>query len=285
VSTSDDIASAYVRRLAGGTDPGRRDLLARECARALTSVQPQDLPPRALMQVIGSPDAEHFLLSMRAYFPELTVRCRIPTSAHVLDIGCGAGRLALPFAQYLDDQGALWGVDVWQEGVEWCAAHITSAARTSFRTLSIENNYYFEALRPEVRNSVDLGFIPDGSLDLAYAISVFSHLRYQDLDGYLRELRRTLKPDGLAYLTGFVMDRYFGAYRTATGLFGEVDQVAPGQFLAYSGQDTFSAFDMATWMRAVQDNGLYALCFETGEWADKPGSRLYQDLFILGRVV
>jgi SAM-dependent methyltransferase len=46
--------------------------------------------------------------------------------------------------------------------------------------------------------------IADHSVDRIIAFSVFTHMFRKDIEHYLRECRRVLKPDGLVYATTFV---------------------------------------------------------------------------------
>jgi SAM-dependent methyltransferase len=50
------------------------------------------------------------------------------------------------------------------------------------------------------------------SIDFAFATSVFSHMRSAEVRRYLAEIRRTLKPQGTAMLTFYILDE------TAVGL-------------------------------------------------------------------
>src|SRR4051812_16426449 len=48
------------------------------------------------------------------------------------------------------------------------------------------------------------GEVPDGSVDRVWAGSVFTHLTEPEIVHYMKEIRRVLKPDGLAYATFFM---------------------------------------------------------------------------------
>lgn len=108
----------------------------------------------------------------------------------VLDFGCGAGRTL----RHLLDTGAeLHGCDVHGPSIRWLEGHLSPPLRL-----------------------VESGPLPplpyeDGSFDLVYALSVFTHIA----DGWaewLLELRRILRPDGILVAT-FMNDeswRLFG---------------------------------------------------------------------------
>jgi len=44
----------------------------------------------------------------------------------VLDVGCGCGRMAVPFLNYMSDIGGYWGFDVSRDGIAWCNRRIAS---------------------------------------------------------------------------------------------------------------------------------------------------------------
>ena len=47
----------------------------------------------------------------------------------ILDVGCGAGRIAIPLTRYLSQHGRYVGFDVISDAIEWCRANITSRCR------------------------------------------------------------------------------------------------------------------------------------------------------------
>ncbi|MBZ5631951.1 MAG: class I SAM-dependent methyltransferase [Acidobacteriia bacterium] len=98
-----------------------------------------------------------------------------------LDFGCGCGRTLLWLARQFP--GVRWhGTDVDAESVEWCRSSIPGGV--------------FSVNGP-------LPPLPygDGTFDLIYAVSVFTHLSEQHQQAWLPELRRVLKPGGLLLLS------------------------------------------------------------------------------------
>jgi SAM-dependent methyltransferase len=123
----------------------------------------------------------------------------------ILDVGCGAGRLAYgligidgPVERYL-------GLDVMAAPIEWCTRTITAANPTyTFATVDVRNERY----NPTGHVAADDGVLPvaDGSFDLVYAYSVLSHMVGDDVRSYLREFGRILPAGGQAIVTAFVED-------------------------------------------------------------------------------
>jgi ubiquinone/menaquinone biosynthesis C-methylase UbiE len=95
---------------------------------------------------------------------------------HVIDVGCGSGRLAVKLAPFL--QGKYWGTDILAELPAY-ARKVTRREDWEFHTtsgLSIP--------------------APDGCADFVCFFSVFTHLLHEDIYKYLREAKRVLRPGG-----------------------------------------------------------------------------------------
>ena len=107
----------------------------------------------------------------------------------VLDFGCGAGRTLRHFLAEGGGDTELWGCDIDAASVEWLNANLSPSVNA-------------------FRNEVDppIAFA-DGSFDLIWALSVFTHLTENSLP-WLSELHRVLTPGGLLIAT--YMGRYNG---------------------------------------------------------------------------
>ena len=130
--------------------------------------------------------------------------CGLQPNHSVLDIGSGIGRIALPLTRFLDKNGRYEGFDVVKKGVDWCQQHITARfPNFRFQYISLENDLY----RSDGGNASSFRFpYDDGSFDFAIANSVFTHMLPDEVDNYLGELNRVLRPGGVCYLTFFLFD-------------------------------------------------------------------------------
>ena len=104
-----------------------------------------------------------------------------PSPVRVLDFGCGVAKTLRHFAAD-GDRFELFGCDIDAPSIDWLAEHHSSYA--SFA---------------RVQETPGLPY-PDGRFDLAYAVSVFTHIADNWAD-WLLELRRVLAPDGLLVVT------------------------------------------------------------------------------------
>lgn len=107
--------------------------------------------------------------------------------ASVLDWGSGAGRLTRHFLKACPQT---IGIDIDRDNVAWCNANLKNGA------------FYHVDLYPPTP-------FPDSSFDLIIANSVLSHLKLDAMRQWLKEVRRLLKPNGLALLS------YHGDFSTA----------------------------------------------------------------------
>lgn len=104
------------------------------------------------------------------------------TGMRVLDWGCGCGRLARFWAAEAD-KVELFGCDINPTLVSWCQDNIP------FGRFSVS------PFDPPLTYA-------DGSFDLLYGISVFTHLTFDEHYLWMREIHRLLAPHGVAVLTG-----------------------------------------------------------------------------------
>ncbi|MDY3558676.1 class I SAM-dependent methyltransferase [Gemmata sp. JC673] len=139
------------------------------------------LPPEVLrLMVAGTGDAEWFLTAGKRAADSLAALLArngvaLEECEAVLDFGCGCGRV-LRHLTHLP--AALHGCDSNPVGVEWCAEHLPTAR---FAVNALESSLDYDA----------------GSFDVAYALSVLTHLPQPLQFHWMRELRRVLKPGGL----------------------------------------------------------------------------------------
>lgn len=142
-------------------------------------------PPGLLVRVAGSADVRWFLeggeLARRSITDALGRQGVAPRDLRdILDFGCGCGRVARHWPQMTD--AAVTGVDYNPALVAWCRQNLP------FGTFAVND------LAPPLA-------FADGSFDLVYALSVFTHLPEPLQAAWLDELARVLRPGGHLLLT------------------------------------------------------------------------------------
>lgn len=131
----------------------------------------------------------------------LSVLGLIREGAHVLDVGSGGGSMATEFRRMLGPGGRYTGIDVHVPSVEWCQRHFGDDRRFRFDVLRADTPWSTTG-----GNVLDIRFpVPDGSVDLVIAKSVFTHFLPPETLHYLGEIRRVLAPGGTAVISAFLL--------------------------------------------------------------------------------
>lgn len=160
----------------------------------------QLIPPQHLMGAVGPGDYLKFQAVATEFLGYFQKFADLKPSESVLDVGCGVGRIALALTEYLDSQGSYQGFDILKEGIKWCQKNISP----------LYPNFQFEFANIYSKNYNPQGIIKaseyqfnyaDESFDFVYLTSVFTHMVPADLENYLREISRVLKPSGRCLIT------------------------------------------------------------------------------------
>lgn len=136
-------------------------------------------------RVIGNRDLTGFLNTGATDFHRLSEVTRKISGKplwafdNVLDWGVGCGRLARHFPA--SRAKALSGCDIDHDNVEWCRANLPGC-------------FVHSSLAPPLP-------FADGTFDLIYGVSVFTHLKEALQDKWLAELQRVTRPGGLVLTT------------------------------------------------------------------------------------
>jgi SAM-dependent methyltransferase len=160
------------------------------------------LPP-ANLRFMGENDQK--LIQVADDLAGLLVRHGLTASSSVLDVGCGYGRLALGLLHSTDHEGPYLGFDIQARSIDWCASTLSRRFPSMrFAHLDVRNERY------NPRGSIDpttMSFpARSASIDVCALISVFTHFFRADIERYMAEIRRVLRPGGLAVVTWFLYD-------------------------------------------------------------------------------
>jgi len=123
---------------------------------------------------------------------------------HVLEVGCGNGKNARALTRYLNTSGRYVGFDIVEHGVRWCQRNLTPRfPHFEFHRADIHNRTYNPAGRTKA--SAYRFPAPDRSFDFVFLTSVFTHMLPMDLENYVREIGRVLKPGGRCFASFFLL--------------------------------------------------------------------------------
>jgi len=124
----------------------------------------------------------------------------------ILDVGCGIGRLAMPFTKFLKKDGSYDGLDTGSYGIEYCKTHITQKfSNLRFSFSDIYNKMYNRAAKYK---AFEYKFpYEDENFDVVILNSVFTHMLPKDMENYLKEIIRVLKKGGRCLITYFLLNQ------------------------------------------------------------------------------
>ena len=101
---------------------------------------------------------------------------------HILDWGCGPGRIIRHMPHWAPEVAQFYGCDYNSEYTEWCSKNLPGIQFDS------------HGVNPPLPYS-------DASMDVIYGISIFTHLSEQGHILWAKELYRVLKPGGILCIT------------------------------------------------------------------------------------
>lgn len=241
---------------------------------------PFPLPPQHL-RFMGEDDA--VFVATAAELANLVIDRGLPRTGTVLDVGSGYGRLAIGLRNSTDFDGSYIGFDILRKHVRWCRRTLTPLAGSyRFRHVDLRNARYNPA------GTVDpLSFrFPAGigTIDAIALFSIFTHLYRADIEHYLREFRRVLKPGGVAITTWFLYDEQrLPAIFSASSQFAMTHEL--DEHTRYFNPDDplhAIAYDEAFVRRLAAEAGLEVASIDRGTWAGEAGLS-FQDLVVLRR--
>jgi SAM-dependent methyltransferase len=159
-----------------------------------------DIPVDLMGMTGGGPNT--FDIISEAHINNLRRFIGLAPTHTLLEIGCGIGRDAIPLTEILTE-GKYVGIDVIKRSIDWCTDNISKRhPNFKFYHYDVEDQLHNEAGKTK---TPDIYIpLPDGSVDRIISFSVFTHMFQADIEHYLREFRRVLKPDGLVYATTFI---------------------------------------------------------------------------------
>ena len=136
----------------------------------------------------------------------LRTLANIGDSSHVLEVGCGLGRLAFALRRVLSDGGYL-GLDVVPEKIAFLRERMSPAyPGFRFEWMDVRSDFYHPSGTLE---AAEVEFpCAEGWADAVVAMSVFTHLLPDAIERYLSEIARTLTPGGACLLSVFILDYY-----------------------------------------------------------------------------
>jgi len=161
-------------------------------------IKDQRIPPRRDTFIGGGDFA-----TVGDSFRDTLLRHGITDITKVLDVGCGQGRMARPLIEILK-WGNYSGFDIDRSGIEWCQEKYADIHNFKFEHADVFNARY-NASGQVLAKDYKFPYETD-HFDMVFLTSVFTHMFGEDIENYLSEIARVLKPGGKALITWFLWD-------------------------------------------------------------------------------
>jgi len=194
----------------------------------------------------------------------------------ILDVGCGQGRMARPLVNYIDS-GSYDGFDIDKSGIDWCVEHYAAEMNFHFTHADVFNARYNKDGRVAAKDYV----FPheDDQFDMVFLTSVFTHMFAADMENYLSEIVRVLKPSGKCLITWFLLDEISRQSQHPVMNFAyEVDAVS--RTTVKSNPEAAIAYDLEFIGGLYKKYGLKIDVIEHGNWG-RPQSKFgLQDMVV-----
>ncbi len=159
------------------------------------------IPQQNEIDLIGGGD----LVSISTHILGILKRCDLKNSDHVLEVGCGLGRIAYSLAHFLKPTTKYEGFDIVPSLVERAQSNITS----TFPNFNFQHVDLYNGMYNPTGSVLSCHFTfpyPDESFDYVYLTSVFTHMLPDDVKRYLKEIKRVLRPGGKCMTTAFLLN-------------------------------------------------------------------------------
>jgi SAM-dependent methyltransferase len=210
--------------------------------------------------------------------------CGLRPGDAVLEAGCGVGRMAYPLAYYLQPPGRYEGFDIVAPLIEAANNSLTRVKpHVRFRFVDLWNSLYNPA--GKLKSSQFQFPYPDGSFDMVFLTSVFTHMLPPDVRRYLAEIHRVLRPSGRLFVTCFLLtpdaEELIRAGRSSLPLIHERAECkifnpdVPEEVIGFEPDRFFS------WLQAA---GFSRQHFAPGFWCGRSRQASYQDIVVAARV-
>lgn len=161
------------------------------------------IPPKGLI-FTGRGD---YVNQGEAFFKIFRRYCQLEPTHTILDIGSGVGRMAISLIGFLSPTGEYYGLDIVKSGIKWCTKSITKRfPNFKFIHADIYNDLYNDKGK---LNATNYRFpFDDKKFDFIFLTSVFTHMLPDEVENYLKEISRVLKPESKCLITFFILNDY-----------------------------------------------------------------------------
>lgn len=199
----------------------------------------------------------------------------------VLEIGSGIGRCAMALAHVLAT-GSYLGIDLVRPAVTWCQANITAR----YPTFSFIHYDVLDGLHNPTGTLAATDVLielPDTSVDRVLVWAALTHMLPQTVEHYFREIRRVLRPDGLALVSCHLLTEEIQQSLKEDGAPGRFDhQYEPGCYVRTLELPTLEVAYIDERMHEMIDSaGLTLQSVQHGPMRSNSRFAPFQDILVL----
>lgn len=241
-----------------------------------TGKRPKGVPPRGKI-FIGHGDYVKQGTKFLAYFQELA---GLKPEHSVLDVGCGIGRMALPLTHFLSKSGSYDGFDIVKSGIEWCNKNIsTEYPNFRFQYSGLYNQLYNTSDKADAVNFI----FPyeTAKFDFVFLTSVFTHMMPKEVEHYISEISRVMKPGATCLMSFFIVNCESEDLMITRPTHMNFP-INKGYYRLHSTQvDTANvAYDEEWLLEKLENAGLKMETIKYGQWCGRSNYFDYQDLVV-----
>ncbi|MFT3729155.1 MAG: class I SAM-dependent methyltransferase [Terricaulis sp.] len=194
-------------------------------------------------------------------------RGHITPTSHVLDVGCGLGRVARAFIDYLTS-GTYTGVDINRSSISWCKEAYAPYANFKFVHADLFSTHY-NPTGPFKAEDYAFPF-EEASFDFVYSMSLFTHVLADGVDNYLGQIARVLRPGRRTLNTFFLLDEVSTPLVTSENAVLRLPYEVGGGLVAHKDNpEAHIAFDTALIRSLHAKHGLHVEFVGQGSWSGR----------------
>jgi len=233
------------------------------------------VPPRTQI-FIGGGDFKQTGIEFKDLFIKIG---DLKPNESILDIGSGIGRIAAPLTSYLSKEGSYEGFDIVEHGIEWSQQNITTRhPNFRFQLANIHNDHYNP--KGQYKASEYVFPFPDKKFDFAFLTSVFTHMPKLEVEHYVSEISRVLKPNGRAFVTFFLLNEESRELMKSPKSAHNIQYYVDGRYIAYPDDPEICVgFDELFVIDLFKKNGMEAKIYP-GSWCGREKHTSFQDIVL-----